>query len=246
IAIDGATLTPTRGGPPSGADLAGLSRNFLNVSSTINRLSQRYDSRLLHMLMQIPTIDAATLADEARVAAIVSSLQERFPAAGNGSARYEFSYGMDPRSEAYEIVLDRVEHGSARHYRIDSEFISSSEYQSMHELGTKLQALFEAGPATLQRGDREQVVTDFGQTLDWLMAEARRGQALQRYKGLGEMNPDQLWETTMDPSTRRLLRVNIEDVVAADEVFTTLMGDQVEPRREFIEKNALLVSNLDI
>ena len=246
VAIDGATLTPAKGDPLEGTQLAALSRNFLNVSATIDRLAQRYDSRLLHMLMQIPTIDAATLADETAMAAIVSNLQGRFPSAGNGSARYEFSYGMDPRNEAYEIVLDRIEHGSARHYRIDSEFISSSEYQSMYELGTKLQALFEVGPATLQRGDREQAVNDFSHALEWLMAEARRGQTLQRYKGLGEMNPDQLWETTMDPSTRRLLRVNIEDAVASDEVFTTLMGDQVEPRREFIEKNALLVSNLDI
>jgi DNA gyrase subunit B len=153
--------------------------------------------------------------------------------------------GFDTRNNLHEMIVARHEHGSTTRTKIDAEFISSGEYTSMRALGERLEKYF-ANEATIQRSDKTQLVTSIDSMLEWLMTEARRGQTIQRYKGLGEMNPEQLWETTMDPATRRLLKVNVDDIVAAEEVFTTLMGDQVEPRRDFIEKNALHVSNLDV
>jgi len=136
-------------------------------------------------------------------------------------------------------------HGISTDYHIPGEFFASSEYQRILSFADKINGMF-SDDAYVQRGDRSEPVTHFSQAVNWLMTEARRGQTVQRYKGLGEMNPDQLWETTMDKSKRRLLQVRIEDAIAADQTFNTLMGDNVEPRREFIETHALQATNLDI
>jgi DNA gyrase subunit B len=164
---------------------------------------------------------------------------------GNGGA---FSTAFDRGDEdgdGVRVAITKIQHGVGSTRYLPREFFETSEYRHIMALASKLDGMFGEG-AFVQRGDRSNPVAGFPEAVDWLMSEARRGQSIQRYKGLGEMNPDQLWDTTVNPETRRLMQVKIEDAVKADEIFTTLMGDQVEPRREFIEKNALTVSNLDV
>ena len=139
----------------------------------------------------------------------------------------------------------RVQLGIGATRYIPREFFDTNEYRHIMELAGKLRELIGEG-AFIERGEKRAAISSFDEAIDWLMNEARKGQSIQRYKGLGEMNPDQLWDTTVNPETRRLMQVRVEDAVKADEIFTTLMGDQVEPRRDFIEQNALTVSNLDV
>ena len=141
--------------------------------------------------------------------------------------------------------MSKTEHGSVTEKSLPREFFESAEYRRIAELGKTLAGMIGDG-AYVTRGEAREDIGSFKEAMTWLFDQARKGQTIQRYKGLGEMNPEQLWDTTINPATRRLLQVRIEDIAGADEIFTTLMGDQVEPRREFIEKNALAVSNLDV
>jgi len=160
--------------------------------------------------------------------------------------RFECSLEAGAEDSGFTVTVGKWTHGIvASEQVVNSEFFNSVDYEQMTALGQQLDGLLSEG-AYVQRGERKAEVASFRQALTWLMEEAKRGQHIQRYKGLGEMNPEQLWETTLDAENRRLLQVQIEDAVGSDDIFTTLMGDQVEPRRDFIEQNALLVSNLDI
>ncbi|MGB1869162.1 MAG: DNA gyrase subunit B, partial [Porticoccaceae bacterium] len=174
-----------------------------------------------------------------------SELQGKLEEVDSGTHRYKVSVKEDKERNLFIPNIEITAHGVPHYHSFGRDFFTSSEYASMVELGQTLQGLIEEG-AYVKRGEREQPVTSFKEALDWLMAESRRGINTQRYKGLGEMNPEQLWETTMDPESRRMLVVTIEDAIAADQMFTTLMGDHVEPRRDFIETNALSVVNLDV
>jgi DNA gyrase subunit B len=152
---------------------------------------------------------------------------------------------FDQKTERYQIRIERTRHGNVRMTTIDNEFVLSGDYKQIRETAEMLRGLVGEG-AAMHRGDKTQPVRDFPEAMRWLLGEVKKAMSLQRYKGLGEMNPEQLWETTMDVSARRLLKVQIEDGIAADEIFTKLMGDEVEPRRAFIESNALGVRNLDV
>jgi len=244
-ALENAALTGAPGQPPiAGNALHQLCQDYLVVESTIRRLVRRYDSQLLQTLVYLPTLIVDSLKDRPALEKFATDLRTRLgtPKRQNYQVAVVVSSSL---TGSYELHVTREEHGALTTSRIDNEFVHSGEYRAMRHLGAQVEGLMQIG-ASVQRGDKSQAVGSFDEAFRWLMDEARRGQTIQRYKGLGEMNPEQLWETTMDVTTRRLLRVNIEDGVAADEVFTTLMGDQVEPRRDFIEKNALAATNLDV
>jgi DNA gyrase subunit B len=155
-----------------------------------------------------------------------------------------FQAKYDEKSETYRLLINRATAGGVRTTAVDQEFLESPDYEQIKKTG-EMHAMIGAG-SRVKRGEDELEVKSFKQALDWLMDKARAGLGIQRYKGLGEMNAEQLWETTLDPKVRRLLKVQIEDAIGADETFTTLMGEEVEPRRAFIETNAMGVRNLDV
>jgi len=163
----------------------------------------------------------------------------------DGSERFEVVVFEDTELHVYLPKLIHTTHGIPKEYIFSKDFIATADYVDMTRIGAKLNDLVEDG-AYIQRGEKSIQINSFKEAFEWLVVESRKGHMIQRYKGLGEMNPLQLWETTMDPDSRRMLKVTIEDAIAADQIFTTLMGDHVEPRREFIETNALNVANLDV
>jgi len=175
----------------------------------------------------------------------IATLETRLNVRSEGRSQYKLIPRPGADGQPLRIAIRKTEHGVTGEKLLHKEFFESAEYRRIAELARTLAGLIGEGAYVTRGGEREEI-NSFKQAMTWLFAQARKGQTIQRYKGLGEMNPEQLWETTINPATRRLMQVRIDDAVAADEIFTTLMGDQVEPRREFIEKNALHVSNLDV
>jgi DNA gyrase subunit B len=244
-AIDGAELHVTAEAPPlSGMGLESLARKYVEVQAIVRRWARRYDERFLEQLLYAPALSTEafdrvdTLRDWCR------NLEQRLNTLDDVSRRYRVTVET-MSAGGHRVNLQRFEHGLTSEKHIPREFFDSAEYLRIAELAQTLSDLMGPG-AYVRRGEDRQEVASFKVAMNWLFEQAKKGQSIQRYKGLGEMNASQLWDTTINPETRRLMQVRIEDVVAADDIFTTLMGDAVEPRREFIEKNALQVSNLDI
>lgn len=217
--------------------LEAIAKEYLLTEAIVDRLARVIDPRVMHAMLKVPAIKLDTLEEATRAA-------ENLRVIMNDEALY-ITPERDERHEGFKLVLRRALHGNLYETRIDHDFIESGDYAQIIKTSKVLQGLIQEG-AVIKRKDNEQPVESFKQALDWLLEEVRKGLGIQRYKGLGEMNPSQLWETTMDPTVRILLRVQIEDIIASDEIFTTLMGDDVEPRRAFIESNAMGVRNLDV
>ena len=240
LALEDAVLTPKAGAQEiSGSALEELSREYLLAEAVINRLSHMINPQVLHALidanLKIQLTDKATaeISADALMKVIGNKLGIHI------LARY------DDAHERWQLRLEKMHHGNLKISVIDEDLLVSGDYVQLRKTAELLAGLFGTG-GFVARGEKKQVVGSFAETMRWLLSEVERGVSKQRYKGLGEMNPAQLWETTMDPTVRRLLKVQIEDAIGADEIFTTLMGELVEPRRHFIESNALAARNIDV
>ncbi len=248
LALNDAQMLPAANGEPiAGVALGELARKYLVAEAVIDRLSRIIDADALRGILDGTDIDLGT---EAAAQASARELQAAMlkytlPGAQPAGVRPAF----DDKLERWMLRVERPHHGNVRVSVIDADFVASADYAALIDCARTVMGLVGEG-AEVRRGEGEraksQAVTDFRGVMRWLMNEAERGVNRQRYKGLGEMNAEQLWETTMDPAVRRLLKVQIEDAIAADQIFTTLMGDDVEPRRAFIEQNALGARNIDV
>jgi DNA gyrase subunit B len=245
-ALEHAALHVNSEAPPlQGTGLEMLAHKYMEVQAIIKRWSRRYDDRLLEQLVYIPEVKTENFDKPDWLRDWGQHLHQSLNALADGTRTYRVEVRNAADGHAARVIIFRTEHGTPSQKFLPREFFESAEYQRIADLGRTLAGLIGEG-AFVTRGDDRLEVGSFKEAMKWLLDQARKGQSIQRYKGLGEMNPEQLWDTTINPESRRLLRVKIDDAVTADDVFTTLMGDQVEPRREFIEKNALSVANLDV
>lgn len=245
-ALDGAEFYATQDAKPIVAtSLEELVFQHRRLEQLIQRFSKRYSYQVIKRISQLPLLQKDELSEEKNVKEWASLLALSLQHIENKEQQFSVEVLQPSDADYYLPVVKIIQHGVEHSILLAAEFFSLKDYRELVNLGNK-QASLVKDEALIKRGERNKTVASFEQALGWLMEEAKKGQTIQRYKGLGEMNPDQLWETTMNPEVRRMLQVTIEDAVAADEIFTTLMGDNVEPRREFIENNALEAENIDV
>ena len=249
MAIENAELYISPDSPPiQAASLENLAKEYMASLAIVQRLAQGHDEEVLRSMLRTPIRQSTDKNDDEPftkeeitrwLEALLADINSHQPPGTRFSAECEWE------GENKRIIMQKYVHGLGTDDIFSNEFFESTEFKILQNVALNTNALIETG-AYIKRGDKQQTVSQFSEVMSWLLEEAKKGQTIQRYKGLGEMNPEQLWETTMDPDTRLLVQVNIEDAVAADEIFSTLMGDQVEPRRDFIEKNALSATNIDV
>ncbi len=245
LALDNASIHVNESAPAiSGIALEQLVNQYRKTMDIIKRISRQIPSDILEKMIYSQMIEKDEFKDKEKVESWSRDLINQLENQDNNGSIYTVSIENDIERNIYFPCFNVRKHGIDKSYSCSYEFTQSNEFSHILSLNKAINGLIEEG-GYVKRGEKTKPVETFEEGLNWLMAESKRGQYIQRYKGLGEMNPDQLWETTMDPETRRMLQVTIEDAIAADQLFTTLMGDHVEPRRRFIEENALKVSNLD-
>jgi len=247
LALENASIVLSDGSVINNEKLTSLSADYQTIQSVVDRLSRTMDEGALRAIANGVRLNLDT---EAQANKAAEDLNQYFSSLTDRSAKPQIIVQKDERTERYRLMLSRRVHGNTKLSIVDSDFVHGADYESLARASAALTNVLGSG-AIVKRGDpdktmKEASVKDFREAMEWLLTEAERGVSRQRYKGLGEMNPEQLWETTMDTNTRTLLRVQIEDAIAADQVFTTLMGDEVEPRRAFIETNALIARNIDV
>lgn len=229
-----------------GHDLANIAMRYREVRKVIKRLGHRFPAVILESLLEVQPIYGDDLMHKEKVAAWIMALEERaLPKLHSNGTAITYTLQEDQETQSYQPLLVVKEHGVAINYLFRKEFFYTNDYLTIVAFVTLLSGLIKEG-AYIQRGEIKHAISNIQEAINWMLDEAKKGFTIQRYKGLGEMNPGQLWETTMDPMTRRLLKVKIEDIVTTDQIFNTLMGDHVEPRRLFIEENALDANNIDV
>jgi DNA gyrase subunit B len=245
-AVDGAELVADPHAPAiTGERLEKLLRDYQGALDQIERLGHRFDANVLSAMLEHAPIGPAMWTDEAGMQGWLDTLAGRLAASGLGKPRYRLALRQAHEQQPAAIEVVREQHGLSHTWLLPQPFFASAEFRPILTVSQQLAGLMQP-EAVVRRGNASRGVTSFAEARAWLLEEAKKGRSIQRFKGLGEMNPEQLWETTVNPETRRMLQVGVEDAIAADQMFSMLMGEAVEPRRDFIEANALKVANLDI
>lgn len=248
MALDGASLYLSKeSSPVIGDDLKRMVESYHIIMEIIERLSKRFSKTVLTTLLEVPKLEVEKLSDYNFVYSWGQQLESNLNKNNSGETKVYNVYIIENKEKNIFIPgVNFIEQGTMVSQHFNYDFLMSSDYNKLIELSAKVMNINMDGSSYIARGERSQKVSNFTKAYNWLMEEARRGLTIQRYKGLGEMNAEQLWETTMDPKTRSIVKITNEDAIAADQYFAMLMGDQVEPRREFIEKNAMYVENWDV